>query len=83
MSNDPEWCICLRMWKPVKEVVIKIMNKGRMYKTRSVLTRFPRGPDDRYNGVAVYKAGINWQEHQANIGKLWRHWVYNIKLCRL
>ena len=43
----------------MKEVVIKIMNKGRMYKTRSVLTRFPRGPDDRYNGVAVYKAGIN------------------------
>ena len=34
--------------KPVKEVASKILNNGRVYITRSVITRFfPMDPDDR------------------------------------
>ena len=32
--------ICLRMWKPVKEVALKILNNGRVYITLSVIMRF-------------------------------------------
>ena len=48
IPNDGGWGICLRMWKPVKEIALKILNNGRMYITRSIITRFfPMDPDDR------------------------------------
>ena len=44
------------MWKPVKEVALKILNNGRVYITQSIITCFfSHGPcQPRYNGVAVY-----------------------------
>jgi len=33
IPNDGGWGICLRMWKPVKEVVIKILKNSRVYVT--------------------------------------------------
>ena len=45
IPNDSGWGICLGMWKPVKEVALKILNNGQVYITRSVITRF--FPKDR------------------------------------
>ena len=43
IPNDVGWGICLQMWKPVKEVVLKILNSSRVY-----ITHFsPVDPDDR------------------------------------
>ena len=48
IPNDGGWGICLRMWKPVKEIALKILNNGRVYITRSIITHFfPMDPDDR------------------------------------
>ena len=57
IPNDGGWGICLRMWKPVKEVALKILNNGCMHITRFVIHMlFSRGPRwPRFNGVAVYK----------------------------
>ena len=30
IPNDGGWGICLRMWKPVKEVALNILNNGRL-----------------------------------------------------
>ena len=29
IPNDVGWCICLRMWKSVKQVALKILNNGQ------------------------------------------------------
>jgi len=52
---DGGWGICLRKWKPGKEVAL-MMNNGRLYIMQCVITLFfARGPRrPRYNGVAVY-----------------------------
>ena len=48
IPNDGGWGIRLRMWKPVKEVALKILNNGHVYITRSIITRFfPVDPDNR------------------------------------
>ena len=36
IPNDGGRGICLRMWKPVKEVALKILKNGRVYITRSI-----------------------------------------------
>ena len=57
IPNDSGWGICLRMWKPVKEIALTIFNNGRVYTyNRSVKRQvFSRGPRRlHYNGVAVY-----------------------------
>ena len=38
IPNDSGWGICLRMWN--LEVALKILNNGRVYVTRSFITRF-------------------------------------------
>ena len=40
IPNDGGWGICLRMWKPVKEVALKIWNNCHVYITWSVITWF-------------------------------------------
>ena len=57
IPNDGGWGICLRMWKPVKEVALKILNNGRMYIWRFVITQFfSCGPwRPRYNRVTMYR----------------------------
>jgi len=40
IPKDGGWGICLRMSKPVKELVLKFLNNSRVYKTQSVKTFF-------------------------------------------
>ena len=49
MSHDGGWGIRLSLWKPVKEVALKILNNGRVYITRFFLV----DPDDRVIIVEV------------------------------
>ena len=46
-ANDDGCGICLRMWKPVKEAALKILNSSCLYITWSVIMRFfPMDPHD-------------------------------------